>query len=114
MTKLIKRIAIVLICLVNVGIASSQRELRKYELTPVAKGISNVLFIQNSQRAFFVLQTGGVLNVGIADMVNVGKFYELRFKHITDYHAVRTYTYSKTGDEADKDLYVYIMDVDGD
>jgi hypothetical protein len=114
MMKTVIHIAILLACMINSPLAFSQKELRKYDLKPVAKGISNALYIQNSQRAFFVLETGESFTVGIADMVNAGKFYELKFKHISDYHAVKTYTYSKTGDEDDKDLYVYIIDIDGD
>ena len=114
MRKILTGTTILLICLLGGSKIFSQRELRIYELKPVAKGVSNVLYVQNSQRAFFVLKSGGIFNIGVADMVDAGKFYELKFKHISDYHAVRTFSYSKTGDESDKDLYVYIMDVDGD
>lgn len=93
---------------------SSQRILKEFDLKPVPKGMITKFLVQNTSRAFYIKndKAGGNFNIGIAEMVDKGKYYEFQFKSISEYHAIRSYDYAKV--ENSDGLSVFVIDIDGD
>jgi len=101
----------------SVSTVSSQRILKEFDLKPVPKGMTTKFLIQNVARAFYIkndktVAGGGNFSIGIADMVDKGKYFEFQFKSISEYHAVKSYDYAKV--ENSNGLSVFVIDVDGD
>lgn len=92
----------------------SQRILKEFDLKPVPKGLVTKFLVQNTSRAFYIKndKAGGNFNIGIAEMVDKGKYFEFQFKSISEYHAIKSYDYATV--ENSDGLNVYVIDIDGD
>ena len=104
------------VALLSITTISSQRVLKEFDLKPVPKGMVTKFLIQNTSRAFYIkndkTSATGSFSIGIADMVDKGKYFEFQFKSISEYHAIKSYDYATV--EKSDGLNVYVIDIDGD